>query len=656
VPENLSFADPPLTGQPVTLQFGAAASLADLVFGRTPVSGGPVSLVFGEEGSGQHPDVSVHFEAILPALGGSVGIAVGIPVVIAASLPAIAGNAHVTYLSDTQRPLVGRVLGRAQLARQTEYGIAHLEQHSQRTNAGHMDISQDAQAVDSSCRVAYAQALTRPSKLQVRFEDGLQRSGVMSGLLQDAVRDPQSRRDLFAEGLQFGGTQARGLFEDGLKDRRLSTFGVWASALHRGLGLQTQAGFAARRNAGRRGKFQEAWVPPPGRYVPPVPPVVVPPYWGPHLIYECPPRSELQRTYLVFGLTRCEAEPVGPVLVSVRRVYYVINDVSLHRVVGETAVEEIPLISLGLNTDVSSWTWGFDAVLPQSAQSLLEPSVGGATVAPLELLARINGREYRLLAETLERQRSFGESTLHVTGRGRNAVLGNPYAPVQTFTQSQNRTAQQLMGDVLTVNGVSMDWSVDWGLVDWNVPAGVFNHQGTWMEALCAIANAAGGSIRPHATAKTVTVAPRYPVAPWEWGTVTPDFELPVDAVQRESLRWIDKPLYNRVFVSGEGQGILGQVTRAGSAGDLCAPMVVDALITESAAARQRGMSVLAEGGRQLEISLRMPVLAETSIIEPGAFVRYQDGGSSRIGLVRSTAVQAGFPEVWQTLGVQAFV
>ena len=86
--------------------------------------------------------------------------------------------------------------------------------------------------------------------------------------------------------------------------------------------------------------------------------------------------------------------------------------------------------------------------------------------------------------------------------------------------------------------------------------------------------------------------------------------------------------------------------------------MVVDALVTEAAAARQRGISVLADTGQQIEVSLRLPVLAETGIIEPGAFVEYQDGsqGSTirRLGIVRSTQVEAGMPEVWQTLGVQS--
>lgn len=69
------------------------------------------------------------------------------------------------------------------------------------------------------------------------------------------------------------------------------------------------------------------------------------------------------------------------------------------------------------------------------------------------------------------------------------------------FQQPQARTARQLMDDVLTLNGIPLGWNIDWGLTDWNVPAGVFVKQGTWIEALVAIASAVGGYlIRTHLT------------------------------------------------------------------------------------------------------------------------------------------------------------
>ncbi len=409
---------------------------------------------------------------------------------------------------------------------------------------------------------------------------------------------------------------------------------------------------SARPNVkGWSGRYQDAVPPRPGMSLlvvpkPPQPQSCYTP--SPHLLFAALAATDGD---LVFSCDN-HVDPVHPdgepVVVPVLRVYFVINDVTLIRVADTVPV---PVQSLSLTLDASSWTWGFEAVLPLAAQVLVEPDALG----PIELMASVNGTSFRLLAESISRERSFGESSVHVSGRGQNAVLSAPYAPVMTFANSQARTARQLMDDVLTLNGVSMGWGVDWGLSDWNVPAGVFAHQGTWIEALHAIANAAGGYLMPHRTDRSVLVRHRYPVVPWEWGTVTPDFVLPVDAVQRESLRWIEKPAYNRVFVSGQELGVLAQVTRAGTAGDVLAPMVVDALVTEAAVARQRGLCVLAETGRQIELGLRLPVLAETGIIEPGAFVRYQDGSVNRMGLVRSTSVQVGFPEVWQTLGVQAY-
>lgn len=331
-----------------------------------------------------------------------------------------------------------------------------------------------------------------------------------------------------------------------------------------------------------------------------------------------------------------------------QRVYIVLNQVVLQRVADGA---EIPVESLSLSLDASSWAWGFEASIPGWAQALVSPS----WAAPVELLARINGAEIRLLAESIARERAFASSTLRVSGRGHHAVLAAPYAPVMNFTNAQARTARQLMDDVLTINGVPLGWTVDWALADWNVPAGAFSHQGTWIDALVAIAGAAGGYLLPHPTAQTIRVRHRYPVAPWEWGTVVPDVSLPVDAVSLESMRWVSKPGYNRVYVAGEVDGIRGKVTRGGSAGNVLAPMVVDQLVTDAPAARQRGIAVLADTGRQTETSLRVPVFAQMGIIEPGTFVEYQDGSVSRLGIVRGTKVQAAFPEVWQTLEVQAY-
>mgnify|MGYP006987290575 CR=1 FL=1 len=55
---------------------------------------------------------------------------------------------------------------------------------------------------------------------------------------------------------------------------------------------------------------------------------------------------------------------------------------------------------------------------------------------------------------------------------------------------------------------------------------------------------------------------------------------------------------------------------------------------------------MLGAAGQQIEVSLRLPVLAETGIIEPGGVVEFQDGSVTRLGSVRSTQVEAGLPAV----------
>lgn len=110
----------------------------------------------------------------------------------------------------------------------------------------------------------------------------------------------------------------------------------------------------------------------------------------------------------------------------------------------------------------------------------------------------------------------------------------------------------------------------------------------------------------------------------------------------REGIEWRTRPDYNRVFVSGQQTGVLGRVTRSGTAGDLLAPMVTDPLITSPIAARQRGTAILADTGRQAIVNLSLPVLAETGVIEPGKFVRYVDGATTRLGITRAVSVSFG--------------
>lgn len=353
-------------------------------------------------------------------------------------------------------------------------------------------------------------------------------------------------------------------------------------------------------------------------------------------------------TALVFGCPPPPQPGTGTIVVPVRRTYLVLNTVTLVR-----ASDSAPLtaLSLALQIDTDSWTWGWDASIPGAELALVEPIAAGE---PVELIATVNGEAFRLLAERIARDRRFAQSRLRISGRGRAAMLADPHSPIVTRSNGSDRSAQQLLADALTDNGVALGWTLDWQAADWLVPAGLYNHTGPYIAHAQRLAEAAGAYVQADPLTDTLRILPRYPLLPWEWDTATPDVDLPSAPVVREAIEWLQRPDYNRVFVSGtEAGGILGQVTRAGTAGDVVAPMVTDPLVTHADAARARGRAILADTGRQARITLDLPILPETGILTPGQLIRYTDAGTPRTGLVRSTAVRAQLPAARQTIELE---
>lgn len=339
--------------------------------------------------------------------------------------------------------------------------------------------------------------------------------------------------------------------------------------------------------------------------------------------------------------------PGTTVTVPIQRVYIVQNAILLTRL--DTLVP-VPAFAMTLSLDVASWTWGFSASVSAASLALLQPNVNDE---PVELQAAINGTIFQVFVERISRERAFGQAALRIAGRGRAAILDKPYAAAQTWANSGTRTAEQLANDVLTLNGVPIGWSVDWQISDWLVPAGALNVRGSHMDAVLAIARAGGAYVQPDPIDPILRIKALYPTAPWNWGSTTPDFILPAAAITRESIEWIEKPSYNGVYVSGQAQGILAHVRRTGTAGDVLAEMVTDPLNTATLAARQRGIAVLSDTGKQAMVRLRLPVLPATDVIQPGAFIQFVDGAVTRRGYVRSTQLDVGHPETWQVIEVE---
>ena len=624
-----------------------------LLFGAEHDGSG--KLLFGGAGGSlpPAPPATVSVDASLPGLG-SLTLRVARQLELEADLPGLDGSVALVWDANVSRAMQQRV-------------HAHWQDGAAR-HAAAASHWQDGPAQGHRAGSHWQDGSARASRAASHWQDNQPRRARAASHWQDAA--PRSARtgahwqaprllDVRTASHWQDGDRRQGatqvIWQEGLRLRSLVA-SHWQGGELRRLLLGHASGAGVPIWQATASHWQDARRPPSGQsHVAPIRPrrpqcydeasagrLVFTDAWGAG-------SGTLGRLVFVCGRGGPDAPP-ATIHIPPARSRIVINHIEIHRA---GSSDSLPCESLGMTLERDSWTWSFTATFALGALDALMPGSDGA---PVELRATINGQPFGLLAERISRGVRFPERLVKVTGRGLAAVLDAPYAPVQTFSAAQPRTAHQLMLDVLTLNGVSMGWQVDWQLTDWHVPAGAFMHQGTWASALNHIASAAGGYIQPHDTEARLHVLPAWPRPWWRWAGAAPDIELPRGVAEVEDTEWIQEPAYNRIFVSGETTGgVLGDYKRAGTAGDVLRPMVVHPLITDEAAARQRATAELAQSGRLIRQSLTLMVLPATGIIKPGHLLRYTDAqGTTRLGLVRATALQWAFPALTQTITLES--
>lgn len=615
-------------------------SATDLVF-RSQNPG--TDLVFGVSDQVDIPAVGVGALA-LPGLGLNLragSIALG---GMALGLPGLGMAGAAAWDSRTDRPLVSLLQGPS--AESIRVPGAQLlgcsADGAPRVSAAIAD-SEEAVARSQGASVRFGDGVALTANRLARMGEALgRRYGARAGLAE-SVRRRRSLGASVAESLVSGKPLGERMAE--ALRRRSGGVARIAEAIRAGRLVGTVIRIA--RPTGTQivvvcddGKF-----PPVGYLIvpPPQPPV---PYAGStDLVFW----QSLGGADLVFGL-RPDTGPAARIVIPIREIYSVSNEISLF-VTGTG--QEIPSENLAISIDYGSWSWAWSANIPASCYPLV---MSDDPTELIELTALFNGQEFACIAELPTKTRQFPDRKVSVAGKGLSAWLAAPWADISSRFNDQAKTAQQLAADALMENGVSLGWALDWQIADWLVPTGCWNHQGTPIEAVIRIAEAAGGYVQADPSQKILHVLPTYPAPPWEWGTLTPDIDLPEDVCKTESIPWQDKPRYNAVYVAGQQGGIMGHVIRDGTSGGRVAPMVTDPLITHADAARSRGTTILSQTGRLANISLSLPVLPETGIIAPGKLIRYRAEGKTYLGITRRVAAEDKFPEAWQTLEVETHV
>lgn len=669
---DLIFGSTPIAGGLVELAFGATDTpvvppgpdpvlATDLIFSQPPITAGPVELVFGATDTPALTDATVSIAAVLPGLCGSVGLALVVSVSATAKLPGLTGSVGVVYRSDTARPTVGQVQARAQEATATECGLTQPEQHALTINTAVTTRAQETVYAHVGITPTFSDALRTDAASSTTFQDGQRApSPQLSGRFQDGLRDTSPRiQGRFQDG-QPVPARMWGRFQDCLHDRRPSITSRWQTAnpLHKD--LTDRAGYARPLHVYRAGRFQEARRPPAGIHTPPVTPPIVPPYWGTELLFACPPITD-QSVDLIFGLV-CKPTSTHALLQILPARFYMTTHTIFAQRLPDLA--DIPIFEATVAADSGSYCWSLSASGPASLFEQLAP-VGGL---PAHIKVTLDGIPFVFAVDSLARTKSFGQTGVRVQGRSVTALIAAPYLRASTRANATDMTAQQIALDALASTGIDLDWGIgagafaNGGLVDWLVPTGAWSHQGTPLDAVQAVVQAAGGYLQSHRSAATLLARHPYgqrmgdnPGAPWGWMTGPADVELATDALITEGVERKDGADINGVYVSGTSAGVLAMVKRTATAGDKLAAMVTDPLITHVDAARQRGLSILGAAGHKFAVSLDLPVLTgagQPGVLDVGQLVQINAAQPWR-ARVRSVSVQAKQPTLRQTITLE---
>lgn len=626
-------------------------SSTDLLFGQSPnAPGGPVEIVFGDDDDATGGAVELRASGRITGLRGHVVVRRAVQVRAAGTITGLRGHIGARYDINVDRSMVGTVRQGWQDAQgvcvstQGRYEQAQPLQHLVQS------VWQDARRVQQLAQARWQDAQRLANLTAQSWQDARRMAAApVLQAWQEASRLRHSTQHRFEQGQRISATTLQ-RFEQATRLRR-NTLQRFEQGNTLGHPWLSTMGHATPLSVLWASRYEEAGAPRPGitNTTPPHTDPCYVPELPVHLVFDDVADSSLP-VHLVFVCDRHAPgpEPGATIVIPIKRYYVTVNDITLRRVDGNF---ELRAYGFSMSIDADSWTWSWSATLRREALPYLEPDSTGV----VELEAVVNGVPYRLCVEKIGRDTQFGSVRIRASGRGLAAVLASPNAPTMNFGNTVPRTAQQLMTDVLTVNGVPMGWGVDFGLTDWLVPADAWKLQGSYMDAITDIAAAVGGYVQPHATAQILRILPRYPTAPWDWGTVTPDVELPALAASVESVEWLDRPAYNRVFLGGVSQGVFGPFKRTGTDGNLLAPPVTHPLITHADAHRQRGVAELSNTGRQAHYEIKTQVHAETGLILPGRFLRYV-GDATVVGIVRSTRLDWSLPVMRQTIGVETHV
>lgn len=325
--------------------------------------------------------------------------------------------------------------------------------------------------------------------------------------------------------------------------------------------------------------------------------------------------------------------------------WHILNTLSVTRLDNG---EEINVLDGNYSTDRNRWCWSYSLTVPASELIKLEP-IGGQ---PVILKIMMNGNEHQMLLENRSRSRKFAQDVYVLTGRSQTALLSEPYAPVRSFLQENERTSVQLCQAEL--DRVFSATQLNWQLIDelgWIVANNSLSYSNLApISVIKMVADSGGGFVYSEKNSNALTIKPLYKKTFWDSLTVD-DYDrlIPDSIVTAQSTDYELYPDYNGITLTNDRTGKLAQVKRTGTSADTILPAENNPLF-DHVSMGAYGKSKLAKAGMIETHTFTMPISSEIGECAPGEVLAFN---AEWWGVVDGVSVSFSHAVVNQTIKVE---
>lgn len=325
--------------------------------------------------------------------------------------------------------------------------------------------------------------------------------------------------------------------------------------------------------------------------------------------------------------------------------WYILNTLSVTRLDNG---EEINVLDGNYSTDRSRWCWSYSLTVPASELTKLEP-IGGQ---PVILKIMVNGNEHQMLLENRSRSRKFAQDVYVLTGRSQTALLSEPYAPVRSFLQENERTSVQLCQAEL--DRVFSATQLNWQLIDelgWIVANNSLSYSNLApISVIKMIAESGGGFVYSEKNSNALTIKPLYKKTFWDSLTVD-DYDrlIPDSIVTAQSTDYELYPDYNGITLTNDRTGKPAQVKRTGTSADTLLPTENSPLF-DHVSMGAFGRAKLAKAGMVETHTFTIPISSKVGECVPGEVLAFN---AEWWGIVDSISVAFTHSIVNQTVKVE---